>query len=68
MLIRLSLNGVDFKDLVSGKVVCKDTRGGVIEISLRDIGFSNMRDALEEAVEASGSPLRRMGISTGDDD
>jgi hypothetical protein len=72
MVTRISISSSDLKDLFRGKIVYKDMRTGPIEISLSDIGFPNMRDLLEEAIDEKFPmqtfPRRRATALTGDDD
>jgi len=55
--MRVVLSAVDFRDLVRGKVIDKHSildgnqLSPPIEICLADIGFANMRDILEEAID-----------------
>jgi hypothetical protein len=61
MVMRVSLNGSDLKDLFRGKVIYKDMRTGPLEISLNEnIDFSDMRDCLEIAIDEESSSVRRM--------
>lgn len=54
--IRISLSEEDFAKLVSGEIIICARDTSRVEISLRDIGFHRMHDALMNAVEKIPTP------------
>ncbi|HZT90359.1 MAG TPA: hypothetical protein VFA12_20630 [Stellaceae bacterium] len=54
-MIRISITEEQFRQLVAGQIVTVAGRGGWnVQIALRDIGFSAMRDAVADAEDIAG--------------